>query len=441
MKRLVIVCAALAVPLATLGLAACKRETPAPDSAPAGKGGGRGMRGGDGGLTFAVDLLEVDAKKVNYIVSAPGTIEAFERVQVTSRVAGVVDKVAFTDGQEVKRGDVLVVIDSERFRLSVNSSKAALEKAQAAQKDVEGQVSRREGAMAQHPGLIPGEELETYRTKTLTAKADTAVAAENLKIAELNLRDSFVRAPIEGVIQTRTVETGQYVNTGVVMATLLRQEPLLLRFQVEPEEAPRLKPGMKATFTMRESKNTFEAKLTLIAAAADPTTHMVAITGEVIAGDNKYWLRPGSFCDVSVDIGATREAPIIPRFATRATDHGYVTYVVENNVAQERVITLGMSTKDGWVEVRSGLKDGEFIVVRGAEALSPGARVMGSKVSSIDGGAPTAAPVAAGDAANGAAPAGSGRRRGPGGGGGGGGGKNREAPGSSAVASPGAPTP
>jgi RND family efflux transporter MFP subunit len=421
-NRGLVVLAALVFPSAAFGVAACKRDTPAPDATAAGGRGGRGMRSGDGGLMFAVDLLEVDAKKLDYIVTAPGTIEAFERVQVTSRVAGVVDKVAFTDGQEVKKGDILVIIDSERYRLAVNSSKAALEKAQAAQKDVEGQVSRREGAMAQHPGLIPGEELETYRTKTLTAKADTNVATENLKIAELNLRDSSVRSPIEGVIQTRTVETGQYVNAGAVLATLLRQDPMLLRFQVEPQEAPRLKPGMKATFTMRETQRAFEAKLTLVAAAADPTTHMVGVTAEVIPGEHKYWLRPGSFCDVSVDIGATRESPVIPRFATRATDHGYVTYVVENDIAQERVITLGMSTKDGWVEVRTGLEDGEWIVVRGAEALTPGSKVRSTRLTSLDAGAPPLDSKP--DEGGGAAPAGSGsaRRRG-----GGGGGRGREA--------------
>jgi RND family efflux transporter MFP subunit len=397
-----------------LMLAACKQETAAPDSAGGGKRGAGGMKG-DGGLVFAVDVLEVDAQKVNYVVTAPGTTEAFERVQVTSRVSGAVDRVAFADGQEVKKGDVLVLIDSERYRLSVNSAKAALEKAQAAQKDVEGQVSRREGAMQQHPGLIPGEELETYRTKTLTAKADTSVASENLKVAELNLRDSQVRAPMDGIIQTRTVETGQYVNAGYVMATLLRQEPMLLKFQVDPQEAPRLKPGMKATFTMRETQRTFEATLKLVNAAADPTTHMVGVTGEVTPDEHKYWLRPGAFCDVSVDIGATREAPIIPRNATRATDHGYVTYVIENDVAQERVITLGMSTKDGWVEVRTGLKDGEMIVVRGAEALSPGARVRSSRVKSVDAGLEEVAPAAPAGSGAGGLDGGAGRKRGGGG--------------------------
>ncbi|MBL9027821.1 MAG: efflux RND transporter permease subunit [Myxococcales bacterium] len=88
-------------------------------------------------------------------MTAPGTIEAFERVQVTARVAGVVDKVAFAEGQTVAKGDTLVIIDSERYALGVNSAKAALEKAEAAQKEVDGMLARRQGATEKHPGLIP----------------------------------------------------------------------------------------------------------------------------------------------------------------------------------------------------------------------------------------------------------------------------------------------
>ena len=399
---------ALAASVPVLSLAACKDKATAEGTA--GKGA-RGARGGDGGgLVYAVDLFKVEAKKVSYIVQAPGTIDAFEHVQVTARVSGAVDKVAFSEGQEVKKGDTLVTIDAQRYQLAVNSSKAAMQKAQASQQDVESQVTRREGASEAHPGLIPGEELATYRTKTLTAKADTAVANEALKVSELNLRDSAVRAPIDGIIQTRTVETGQYVQAGAIMATLLNQNPMLLRFSVEPQDAPRLKPGMTATFTMRETQRTFDAKLSLIAGAADSTTHMVAVTGTVnVDEQHKYWLRPGSFCDVSVDVGATREVPLIPRFATRATDHGYVTYVVENEIAQERVITLGMSTKDGWVEVKTGLKDGDMIVVHGAEALTTGAHVKSSRVSSVDAGAVPPTPSAEPDAPAGSA---SGKHRG-----------------------------
>ena len=366
--------AALAMAIALSG--GCKGKSE--DGAAA---GGKGKKSGRQGLTYTVDTLVVESKRVEYLVQAPGTIDAFERVQVTARVAGVVDRVQFSEGQEVKRGKVLVTIDSERYALAVAQAKALLDRAKASQADAAAMVTRREGATAEHPGLIPGEELATYRTKSVTARADTEVAAQAEKTAQVNLRDSSVIAPTDGVIQTRTVETGQYVPTGYVMATLLRSDPMLLHFQVEPDDAPRLKPGMTATFRLRETERVFSAKLTLVSAAADLTTHMVSITGEVIETEHKWWLRPGSFCDVTVNLGAQRSAPIIPRTAARATDHGYVAYVIENDVAQERPLNLGMSTKEGWVEVRSGLKAGEQLVVRGAEPLTSGAKVHANKVT------------------------------------------------------------
>jgi multidrug efflux system membrane fusion protein len=404
----------LALPIALpFGIAACKKGDAAAGAEPSAgaKGAGKsGRAAGGAGVAFAVDVMAVESKTVEYVVQAPGTLEAFERVEVTARVAGAVDKVSFSDGQNVKKGDVLVVIDSERYQLAVNSAKAGLTKVEAAQKDNEAMVARREGATVAHPGLITGEELETYKTKTLTAKADTALANESLKVAQLNLRDAFVRAPIDGTIQTRTVETGQYVNTGYLMATLLRADPLLLRFQVEPENAPRLKPGMPVTFTIREAPDTYNAKITLVAGAADPTSHTVPITAEVDTTNKKYWLRPGSFCEVTMDVGAKREAPVIPRSATRATDHGYVVYVVEANAAVEKVVTLGMNTKDGWVEIRTGLAAGELLVVRGVESLTSGARVTASKVDSMDASAPETPLTLDGGAphAGAAGPAGSG---------------------------------
>jgi hypothetical protein len=91
---------------------------------------------------------------------------------------------------------------------------------------------------------------------------------------------------------------------------------------------------------------------------------------------------------VSIDVGARRAAPVIPRSATRATDHGYVVYVVDGSTATEKVVKLGMNTKDGQVEIRSGLEAGELLVVRGVESMTNGAKVNANKVDSMDPAAP-----------------------------------------------------
>jgi multidrug efflux system membrane fusion protein len=145
---------------------------------------------------------------------------------------------------------------------------------------------------------------------------------------------------------------------------------------------------------MRETQRSFTAQISLVAAAADSTTHMVPVTAELHDQEHKYWLRPGSFCDVTVNpsTGAERLSPVVPRLAARATDHGYVTYVVEGDVAREKVVTLGMNTKDGWVEIRSGITAGDLLVVRGAEALSDGAKVRATRITAASLAADAAAP-------------------------------------------------
>ncbi len=150
---------------------------------------------------------------------------------------------------------------ANRYQVAVDQAKAAVEKASATQAQAEAQLARRAGANAAHPGLVTGEDIATFQTNVQTAKADVAAAQQQVKVAQLNLRDSFVKAPITGTIQTRTVETGQYLQAGTVLATLLQRDPLLLKFQVTEQDAPRLKPGMPVNLSMRESANTYTAAI------------------------------------------------------------------------------------------------------------------------------------------------------------------------------------
>lgn len=344
--------------------AACSRSG---ESAAA---GGRSSSSAPVRMLFPVEVAPVSLRTVTYTVNAVGSVMAYETVQVTSRVSGVVEAVRFTEGDRRTAGATLVEIEPLRYRLALDSARAMLQKAMAAQADAKAGLQRREAVVARSPGLIPEEEIEVWRTKVQTTAAEVELAKTSLNQAKLNLDDALVKAPVGGVIQTRSVQTGQYVQPGTILATLLRRDPLLLRFNVPEAEAAQMKPGMKANFRVA-SKSAHEARITLVADAADESSRLVHVTAEVI-DRRASELRPGSFAEVSVPVGGNHEIPVIPQTAIRPSERGFISFVIENGQAQERILTLGMRTDDGQVAVLDGVKPGEILVVRGGEALKTG---------------------------------------------------------------------
>ena len=375
-KRFAVIAAAALI--LTVSAGACKKKAAAPSG-----------RAGRGRVQFPVDVQKVEVRSLVYTVTAVGSVDAFEKVQVTARVSGAVDRVRFTEGEFAQAGQVLVEIETERYRLALESAQAALEKAEASKADAEAGLKRREAVITQNPGLIPGEEVETWRTKVLTAASEVAQTRSALNTAKLNLSDAFVKAPISGIIQTRTVQTGQYIQTGTVLATLVRRDPLLLRFRVPERDAARIKPGQKAVFHVREDSREFTAKVVHVAGSADDTSRLVDITANIEDTSDKS-LRPGSFAEISVPVSSPGQAPVIPVGAVRPSERGFLAYVVEGDKAVERILTLGMRSADGQVEVLSGLTGGETLVVRGAEALSNGVTVRIGAPADV---APAPAPV------------------------------------------------
>ncbi len=367
-SRIAVVLAVGFILLPSSFILSCSKGGEAKADAKGGPGGGRKS------MEFPVEVKPVESRRVEYTVTAVGSLDAFERVAVTARVAGAVERVMFTEGQLVSKGQALVEIEPERYRLTVAAAEAALQKAGAARAEAQAGYSRRQQASEKNPGLIRGEEIETWRTKVQSTAAEVSQAQAALATAKLNLRDAYVRAPVSGIIQTRTVETGQYVQIGTVLASLMRRDPLLLRFQVPEQDAMPLRAGMVVRFSVGEDTAEHQARVTHVAAAASQASRMVDVTANVLNA-NRPELRPGAFARVTVPIGATREAPVIPQTAIRPSEKGFLAFTVENGVARQRVLTLGMRTADGQVEVKQGLAPGETLVIRGAEALREGAKV------------------------------------------------------------------
>ena len=372
--------------------------------APPAKSGKAGSPMNKSGIAYPVEVQPVEVRSLVYTVVAVGSIEAFEKVQVTARVAGVVDRVLFAEGNLAKVGQVLVEIEPERYNLAVEAAQATYAKAQASKADAEAGLKRREGVVSETPGLIPGEEIETWKTKVLVAASEVAQAKAALDQAQLNLRDAYVRAPFSGILQTRTVQTGQYIQVGTVMATLVRRDPLLLRFKVPERDAARIVVGRAANFRIqevdqeftskidraanfriREVDQEFTSKIVHVAESADESSRMVDLTAEIKDSANEL-LRPGSFAEVTVPVSGAREAPVVPQTAVRPSERGFLAFVIENDTAAERVLNLGMRTAEGLVEVTSGLKAGEMLVVRGGEALRNGVLVRIIKAGETNSG-------------------------------------------------------
>jgi multidrug efflux system membrane fusion protein len=334
-------------------------------------GGGPVMRGP---IEFPVELKAVSVQDVQYTLAAVGSVEAYEKVQVTARVAGVVERVRFAEGELVKAGQALAEIEPRRFEVAVRAARAALARVAASKAEAQAGLARRQAAVAQSPGLIRGEELESWRTKLELAAAEELQAQASLDQASLNLRDAFVRAPTAGTIETRNVQTGQYAQPGTVLATLVRRDPLLLRFTVPESDASRLAAGRTVSFVVRGGEGSYAAKVTHVSQLAETSSRMVTVTAEIDPAQRDR-LQPGAFAEVTIAVGGSARAPVVPQAAVRPSEKGFVAFVVQDGVARERIVTLGLHTGDGRVEIKSGLREGEQLVVRGAEALRDGAKV------------------------------------------------------------------
>ncbi|HWN83308.1 MAG TPA: hypothetical protein VNM87_14520, partial [Candidatus Udaeobacter sp.] len=138
----------------------------------------------------------------------------------------------------------------------------------------------------------------------------------------------------------------------------------------------------------------YQARIVHVAERAEESSRMVDMTARV-EDPAMAKLLPGTFAEVIVPVGSAPNTPVIPQTAVRPSERGFLAFVVEGEVAKERVLELGLRTADGLVEVRGGLEPGETLVIRGGEALRDGAKVAVAMGAAKSAGADSAAPSAA----------------------------------------------
>jgi multidrug efflux system membrane fusion protein len=315
-----------------------------------------------------VRVAPVAVQDVVYQIKSLGQIEARDMVQVTAEVDGVATDVRFREGDRVSPGTVLLRIDPARYRLEAERAQAVLEQSKAEQDRAAADLRRRE-ALAQND-LLSVEELTRSQGENARLGASVDVAKAALGIARQNLQRSEVRPQVAGIINTRTVDTGQFVRAGTVLATIVDSSRLRLRFRVSEAESLRAEVGGSVTFRVAPlGPRDFTAQIYHVGKIADTTTRQVEVLAWV---DSMGELKPGFFAEVTLAGEERRGALVIPEGAIQASERGFVTYVVENGTAKLRPIQQGLRTGTGVVEILSGLKPGETVVTEGSDRLADG---------------------------------------------------------------------
>lgn len=324
-----------------------------------------------------VAVAEVREQEVEYVVDATGSIEAREEVSIPARVSGILDKVNFKEGDVVTPDTVLAEIETDRYELALRVATAARKRADEQKKLAETLYTNREKLQAegrkQNKEWVTEEQMATWKADLEKAKADLDRADAEMQLARKNRQDAEVRPPIAGVIHQKLVSQGSYAKTETILATMMDMSRVFVRFTVPELEAARLRLDQEVKFRLRTTARGewLKARLFHIGQKVDERTRAVECKAEVVAPTAD--LRAGTFATVQITYDRKMSVHI-PERAVLPTERGLLVFVLEGTKVRSVLVELGLRVQGG-VEIRSGLKPGDRIVVDGASSLRDGIEV------------------------------------------------------------------
>ena len=337
-----------------------------PTSAAAGPSGAAG--GARASSAPQVTLASVRNERVSQKLEALGNARANESVDVSSKTSNVVMAIRFRDGERVQRGQVLVQLDDAQTRADVAAAQATLT-------DSESQFNRsRELMQTQALSKSSYDQLEA------TLKANRA----RLQSAQARLEDTVIRAPFSGRVGLRRVSVGTLISPGDVITTLDDTSVIKLDFSVPENFLSSLREGLSVRATAPAYPGrSFTGKVASIDSRVDMTTRSVIVRA-LLANDDGA-LKPGMFLNVSL-ANDERESLVIPEEALTPEAEKQYVYVVVDGRASRREVRIG-GRRPGTVEVLSGLKAGERVIVEGTQKVRDGAAVRGvERVAEVEQG-------------------------------------------------------
>ena len=340
---------------------------------------GKGSRPG-AGLAMPVAVAAVETRDLPVYLDGLGSVEAFYTVLVKTRVDGQLVQVNFKEGQEVKKGDLLVVVDPRPYEVALAQAQANLAKDVAAQKDAKVNLDR-DKALYENGGVVSKQQLDTQAS--LVGQLDGSIQADQAAIdnAKLNLVYTHITAPINGRVGLRLVDPGNIVHatdtTGLLLLT--QMHPIAVIFTMPEDNLPTIAQHMRQgtlkvdAYSRDDQTKLASGTLLTIDNQIDTTTGTAKLKAIFTNEEQALW--PNQFVNCHLLLEVRKNSTAVPAAAIQRGPQGtYVFAVKPDKTAEIRYVTVSL-TQGSLAAISSGLQPGETVVTDGQDKLQAGSHV------------------------------------------------------------------
>lgn len=316
-------------------------------------------------------------KEAPIFIEALGHVDSITAISVKSRIEGELTGVFFTQGQEVKRNDLLFTIDPRPYQAALKEAQATLEQNLANLALASEKVKRyRQLAKDEYYSQIDYETLQANYASTAALVEQNRAQVDS---ALINLNYCWIYAPIDGMMGLLQVDFGNLVaNDGSTLSTLNQMAPIYVTFSIPEFQLPQIQ-KYRGAQTLKVlaayddfTTDVFEGQLFMLDNSVDANTGMITL--RAVFDNNHRELWPGQFVRTRLILYTIPNAVIIPYTAVQLTQGGPVIFVVKGNTVEQRSVKLGQR-EDENIIVLQGLQPGETIVTEGQLNLFNGAKV------------------------------------------------------------------
>ena len=356
----------------------------------------------------AVGVVAVERKPVTQSSDYVGRIQAVDRVNLVARVAAFLDQRFFTEGAEVKKGDLLYRLEQGPFQADVAAKQAAIAQFNAQLQNANVTLARAKALLSTPAGQQ--SNVDAALANQLSLRAQVQGAEAQLQQSQINLGYTEIHAPIEGKIGRTAVTAGNYVSPGSgALATIVSQDPMYVVFPVSSRTVLDLRQrnadngGFRAVVIkirlpdgrMYDQQGTLDFIDNTVAGNTDTITLRGVMPNPLLAGGKGgdgvlRELVDGELVTVILEDAHPLEVLTIPRAAVLSDQSGDYVYVVDReDKAQQRRVQLGQSSPTA-AAVLNGLQEGDNVIVEGIQRVRPGQPVSPAPATAVPGAVPTA---------------------------------------------------